>query len=120
MAAVCHTVGTSNAEAQSLYLIAKARLREGNTFGSDTELNPQHLRSARRLLEEVVRLDPKYAEAWAALAVPRNKAEANRPWAGEGRLFGGAGPVTDWTGGGANKQVFHANQLCWYHYKPYV
>ncbi len=60
--------GTSNAEAQSLYLIAKARLREGNTFGSDAELNPQHLRSARRLLEEVVRLDPKYAEAWAALA----------------------------------------------------
>lgn len=60
--------GTSNAEAQSLYLIAKARLREGRTFGSDSELNPEHLRSARRLLEQVVRLDPEFAEAWAALA----------------------------------------------------
>ena len=60
--------GTSNAEAQSLYLIAKARLREGQAFLADTEQNPQHLRSARRLLEEVVRLDPEFAEAWAALA----------------------------------------------------
>lgn len=60
--------GTNNAEAQSLYLIAKARLRLGRHASSGgIGLGSGHLRSARRLLEQAVGLDPDYAEAWAAL-----------------------------------------------------
>jgi len=59
--------GTTNAEARSLYLIAKARFRQvSNSFTIWTSDN--QLRSARSMLEDVVRIDPDYAEAWVALA----------------------------------------------------
>ena len=67
-AAALASYGTDNAEAQSLYLIAKARLRLGShVLSQDVGLRTGHLRSARRLLEQAVELDPDYAEAWAAL-----------------------------------------------------
>jgi len=59
--------GTTNAEARSLYLIAKARTRQTISIASPQEHYSQ-VRSTRRLLEDVVSLDPQYAEAWAALA----------------------------------------------------
>jgi TolB-like protein/DNA-binding winged helix-turn-helix (wHTH) protein len=67
-AAALASYGTDNAEAQSLYLIAKARLRLGShVLSQNVGLRTGHLRSARRLLEQAVDLDPDYAEAWAAL-----------------------------------------------------
>lgn len=60
--------GTTNAEAQSLYLIAIAKLRESDTFGTGGTFRVGFFAPARRALERAVELDPDYAEAWAALS----------------------------------------------------
>jgi len=59
--------GTTNAEARSLFLIAKARIRQVS-IGVNWNFKSDQVRSARHLLEEVVSLDENYAEAWLALA----------------------------------------------------
>ena len=59
--------GTDNAEAQNLYLIATARLREQNGRFFSVQRNPEPVSRTRGLFEEVTRLDPDYADAWAGL-----------------------------------------------------
>lgn len=59
--------GTSNADAQNLYLIAMARLRE-QTRGN-VQINPEPIGRTRAMFEEVTRLDPGFADAWAGLTL---------------------------------------------------
>lgn len=59
------TSGTRNAEAHNLYLIAMARLREQRT--SPFQSNPEPMGRTRTMFEEITRLDPDFAEAWAGL-----------------------------------------------------
>ena len=59
--------GTANAAAQTNYLIATAYLRRGRTLWVDATQKNEHLKAARRLLEEAVELDPDFAQAWAML-----------------------------------------------------
>ena len=59
--------GTANAEALSKYLIASTHIRRGAAFRIDPTQNNEHLKTARRFLEEAVQLDPNFAEAWAKL-----------------------------------------------------
>lgn len=60
--------GTTNAEAQTRFLIASGRVRRGLTPWRDAAIGNEHLKVARRLLEEAVELDPDFGEAWAMLA----------------------------------------------------
>ena len=59
--------GTTNVAAQSKYLIASGHIRLGAALWLDPTQNNEHLKAARRLLEEAVELDPDFAEAWAKL-----------------------------------------------------
>ncbi|GAB4516914.1 MAG: hypothetical protein Tsb0010_00910 [Parvularculaceae bacterium] len=60
--------GTSDAQAQSLYLIARGLVREGQDIATlrTADASVNWIR-ARRLLEEAVAIDPEFGEAWAAL-----------------------------------------------------
>ena len=59
--------GTRNAEARSAFLVAKARLHRDVSYVAPSR-DYQHIRRTRELLEEIVELDPGYADAWALLA----------------------------------------------------
>ncbi len=59
--------GTTNVAAQSKYLIASGHIRRGLALWLDATHNNEHLKAARRLLEEAVELDPDFAQAWAKL-----------------------------------------------------
>ncbi|MFQ5983056.1 MAG: winged helix-turn-helix domain-containing protein, partial [Woeseiaceae bacterium] len=59
--------GTTNAAAQSNYLIASGHIRRGLALWLDASQKNEHLKVARRLLEDAVELDPNFAEAWAML-----------------------------------------------------
>lgn len=63
--------GTNNAEAQNLYLIATARLRELQRPGANLQADPVPAGRMHALFEEVTRIDPNYADAWAGLSEAR-------------------------------------------------
>jgi TolB-like protein len=65
--AVLQTHGTDNPEAQNLYLIATARLRELQSLGPRIQSNPELVSRTRDMFEEIVQLDPAYVDAWAGL-----------------------------------------------------
>ena len=61
--------GTTSPEAHARYLIANSYVRRGQAFGLDGSQELGDLKTARRLLEEAVALDPEFALAWARLTV---------------------------------------------------
>jgi TolB-like protein len=76
--------GTNNAEAQNLFLIAMARLREQT---SSTQHYPEVVSRTRDLFQEIVVLDPSYVEAWAGLAQALLRLASSSLLDGEGFLL---------------------------------
>lgn len=60
--------GTSNPEAQNLYLIAQARLQEMLSGAVLPTRNIEFAASVRNLFEEITEIDPSFAQGWAGLA----------------------------------------------------
>jgi adenylate cyclase len=71
--------GTNNADAHNLYLMAR------QTYITSQEYDPRSAEAIIRLCARATEIDPRYAQAWALMAIGHNKLrEATGAAAGEG------------------------------------
>jgi adenylate cyclase len=70
--------GTDNVEAYNIYLMARSYWRTGN------DGDPRQFEAMERLCRRAVELDPRYAHAWALLAIGQFNLHRNHRRAGDG------------------------------------